>query len=138
MNKNTMRAGGLAVLIAATGAFGLTACSSDAEGDAGTETEATEQTTVDVATDLENARAAVEEALAEDDSWTQVMLAGDVEAPTQKYGLLVMPFVASDAAESVTGTVNIDGGNYTIEAESAASGDTWQIDQDGEITPVTE
>ncbi len=66
------------------------------------------------------------------------MLAADVDRPTQKYGLLVMPFVKSDAAEKVTGTVTIDGGKYTIDAVSAATGKTWQIDQDGVITEKTE
>lgn len=134
MNINKMRAGGLAVLIAATGTFALAGCSSD--GDANTEV--TQEATVDVATDLQNALTAVKKALAEDPSWTQVMLAGDVDAPTQKYGMLVMPFVKSDAAEHVTGTVTIEDGKYTIEAESAATGETWQIDQDGTITEVTE
>ncbi|WP_062519852.1 hypothetical protein [Demequina silvatica] len=138
MKHTKMRATGLAILIAATGTFGLTACSSDtAEPGASTEVAAEEQSTVDVATDLETARQAVLDALADDD-WAQVMLASDVQAPTVKYGLMVMPFVATDAAERVTGTVNIDGGNFVIEAESAATGQTWQIDQDGTITEVTE
>ncbi|MFN3865426.1 MAG: hypothetical protein ACK4MD_01780 [Demequina sp.] len=136
MNTSKMRAGGLAVLIAATGAFGLTACSSDGD-EPGQDTEVTEAASVDVATDLENAKAAVDEALADDD-WAQVMLASDVDSPTVKYGLMVMPFVATEAAARVTGTVTIDGGDYTIEAESAATGETWQIDQDGNITQVSE
>lgn len=138
MNKNKVRAGGLAVLIAATGAFGLSACASDAEEGAGSETEVTQDATVDVADDLELARATVLEALEDDPSWTQVMLASDVDAPTQKYGLLVMPYVSSDAAARVQGTITIDGEDFTIDAESAATGDTWQIDQDGDITQVTE
>ncbi|MFW2513908.1 hypothetical protein ACNI3K_09040 [Demequina sp. SO4-13] len=137
MNTKKMRAGGLAVLIAATGAFGLSACANESDADAGTDTEVSEEAAVDVATDLETAKAAVDEALADDD-WAQVMLASDVDSPTVKYGLMVMPFVPTDAAERVTGTVNIDGGDYTIEAESAATGETWQINQDGEITQVTE
>ncbi|MFV0285032.1 MAG: hypothetical protein ACK5IM_01425 [Demequina sp.] len=139
MNTKKMRAGGLAVLIAATGAIGLTACSSDSDADAttGAETEVSQEAAVDVATDLETAKAAVDEALADDD-WAQVMLASDVDSPTVKYGLMVMPFVPTDAAERVTGTVNIDGGNYVIEAVSAATGQTWQIDQDGTITEVAE
>ncbi|MFW7414371.1 hypothetical protein [Demequina sp. SO4-18] len=136
MNTRKLRTTGLAVLIAATGAFGLTACASDDE--AATDTEAAQDTTVDVAEDLELARTTVLEALEDDPSWTQVMLASDVDAPTQKYGLLVMPYVHSDATESVTGTVNIDGSDFTIEAESAETGDTWQIDQDGEISEAAE
>lgn len=137
MNTTKMRAGGLAILIAATGTFGLAACSSEADAEAGTGTEVAEEATVDVATDLETAKAAVDEALADDD-WAQVMLASDVDGPTVKYGLMVMPFVKSEAAARVTGTVDIDGGDYVIEAESAATGETWQIDQDGTITQVTE
>lgn len=133
MNTSKLRTGGLAVIIAATGTFGLTACASDGE-DPGADTEVTQAATVDVADDLEGARAAVLEALEDDPSWTQVMLASDVDAPTQKYGLLVMPFAPSDAASRVTGTVNIDGGDFVIEADSAATGETWQIDQDGNIS----
>jgi hypothetical protein len=137
MNKNTMRASGLAVLIAATGAFGLSACASD-EGATGSSTEVSQDAAVDIAADLELARTTVLEALAEDPSWTQVMLASDVEAPTQKYGLLVMPYVPSEAASRVQGTVTIDGENFTIDGDSAATGETWKIDQDGAITQVTE
>ncbi len=133
MNNNKMRALVLAALIAGTGAFGLTACSSG-PADNGSQTETQD---VDVADDLTTARQAVVDALADNPDWAQVMLAGDVKQPTEKYGLLVMPFVKSDAAERVTGTVNIDGGKYVIEAESAATGDTWQIDQDGNISQVS-
>ena len=135
MNNTKLRATGLALLIAVTGAFGLTACSGDDGGSEGS-SEGTE-VDVDVAEDLETARQAVLDALADDD-WAQVMLASDVDAPTVKYGLMVMPFVASEAAARVTGTVTIDGGNFVIDAESAATGQTWQIDQDGTITEVTE
>lgn len=138
MMKNKTIAAGFGLLIAATGALGLTGCSSDSDDAADTPTAAVEQTDVDVAGDLQTARQAVLDALADDPSWTQVMLASDVDKPTQKYGLLVMPYVASDAADHVTGTVNIDGDKFVIEAESAATGKTWQIDQDGTITEVTE
>ena len=136
MLNTKLRATGFALLIAAGGAFALTGCSSDAP--ASDSTAAAEQSTVDVATDLETARQAVLDALA-DDAWAQVMLASDVDAPTVKYGLMVMPFVATDAAARVTGTVTInDGDQFVIEAESAATGQTWQIDQDGTITEVAE
>ncbi|MET2011084.1 hypothetical protein ABXJ56_05990 [Microbacterium chocolatum] len=137
MNSSKIRAGVLASVVFLTGAFGLAGCSSDGgptSDGAGTAQSATS----DVATDLETARQAVEDALAENPDWSQVMLAGDVTQPTQKYGLLVMPFVKSDAAEKVTGTVTIDDGRYVIEAESAASGETWQIDQDGAISQVSD
>ncbi len=62
------------------------------------------------------------------------MLASDVKAPTVKYGMLVVPYTPSDAASRVQGTVTITDGAYTIDADSAATGETWVIDQDGTIT----
>ncbi len=125
---------GLGVLVAATGAFGLTACSNDdAPAGGGSSSSAPAAAQTDVATDLQTARQTVLDALAEEE-WAQVMLASDVDGPTVKYGLMVMPFHPTDAAARVTGTVNIDGGKFVIEAESAATGETWQIDQDGTIT----
>lgn len=136
MNNTKLRAGILAAVIFTLGAGGLAGCATDS-GSSGTPGSSSSQdATSDVATDLETARQAVVDALEENPDWKQVMLAGDVKAPTQKYGLLVMPFVKSDAAERVTGTVEISGGKYVIEAESAATGDTWQIDQDGKISQV--
>ncbi|NTW41712.1 MAG: hypothetical protein HGA44_17840 [Cellulomonadaceae bacterium] len=135
MKSNKVLSTSLGLMIAVTGAFGLTACGSDDSG-TGTSSEST-QAAVDVTEDLENARTAVADALAEDDSWAQIMLASDVEAPTVKYGLLVVPYSFSDAASRVQGTVTITDGDYTIEADSAATGLTWQIDQDGTITEVT-
>lgn len=127
---------GLGLLIALTGTFGVTACSSE-DGGSSDKPAASAEVTVDVAADLQTARQAVLDALADDD-WAQVMLASDVDAPTVKYGLMVMPFVSTDAASRVTGTVTIEeGGKFVVEADSAATGETWQIDQDGEITQVT-
>lgn len=123
---------GLAVAL--TGAFGLAACGGS---DGGGGSSVTDTADVDVAEDLENARKAVADALADDDSWDQIMLASDVDSPTVKYGLLVVPYSFSDAASRVQGTVTIDDGEYTIEADSAADDRTWQIDQDGTITEVT-
>ncbi|AQX15421.1 hypothetical protein BCR15_03890 [Tessaracoccus lapidicaptus] len=136
MNTNKILTTGLGLLIALTGALGVTACSSD--NGAGTATQSSQAAaSVDVAEDLENARLTVLEAL-EDDDWAQVMLASDVDAPTVKYGLLVMPYTYSEATSRVQGTIEIDGGDFTIEADSAETGKTWQIDQDGNITEVTE
>lgn len=136
--KRTIITTGLTALIALTGAFGLAACSSGDDAASGGETAATTTQDIDVAEDLENARVAVADALAEDDSWNQIMLASDVKAPTVKYGLLVVPYSFSEAASRVQGTITITDGKYTIDADSAESGKTWQIDQDGTITEVTE
>ncbi|WP_448631369.1 hypothetical protein [Cellulomonas soli] len=136
MKRNRVLTAGLGLVVALTGAFGLTACSSD---DGGSDSPAgqSQETTSDIATDLEAARTAVADALAEDDSWAQIMLASDVKSPTVKYGLLVVPYSFSDAASRIQGTINIKDGKYTIDGDSAATGETWQIDQDGTITKVT-
>lgn len=131
MKRHTLLSVGLGLTIALTGAAGLTGCSSSESKPAASSSAA--QSEADVAADLTTARQAVLDAL-KDKDWAQVMLASDVKEPTVKYGLMVMPFVKTDKAERVTGTVNIDGGKFVIEAVSAADGKTWQIDQDGTIT----
>lgn len=138
MNTKRLLSSAAGLALAVTGVFGLAACGSDSgsAGGAG-ESAAAAESDVDVSEDLENARTAVADALAEDDSWAQIMLASDVDKPTVKYGLLVVPYSYSDAASRVQGTITIDAGKYTIEADSAETGQTWQIDQDGNITEVT-
>lgn len=139
VRKNKVLGAAVGLLITVTGAAALTACGGGGDGSGGASSGASDSTTVDVdvAEDLQNARTAVADALAEDDSWAQIMLASDVDAPTVKYGLLVVPYTFSDAASRVQGTVTIADGAYTIEADSAATDRTWQIDQDGAITEVT-
>jgi len=137
MKRNRILGASLGLLLAAGGTVGLAACSSSDDGGSATDSSTSASTEVDVAEDLQNARDAVAEALAEDDSWAQIMLASDVDSPTVKYGLLVVPYSFSDAASRVQGTITITDGDYTIEADSAATDRTWQIDQDGAITEVT-
>lgn len=138
MKRNKALTSALGIAVALTGVFGLTACGSDDSGSGGSSAGEQAASESDIAEDLENARTAVADALAEDDSWAQIMLASDVTAPTVKYGLLVVPYTFSEAASRIQGTVNIDGGKYTIDGDSAETGQTWQIDQDGTITEVTE
>jgi len=138
VKRNKALTSALGVVVALTGVFGLTACGSDDSGSGGSSAGEQAASESDIAEDLENARTAVADALAEDDSWAQIMLASDVTAPTVKYGLLVVPYTSSEAASRIQGTVNIDGGKYTIDGDSAETGQTWQIDQDGTITEVTE
>lgn len=139
MKRNTMTTTGLGLLIAVTGTFGLAACGSDS-GEGSTSKSTSDGTSdnasvdVDVTADLNAARTAVTDALAEDSSWGQIMLASDVKAPTVKYGMLVVPFTPTEAASRVTGTVTITDGKFVIEADSAATDKTWVIDQDGAIT----
>ncbi len=139
MNHRKITTAGLSLAFGVAGILGLTACSSDSDDSSAPAASAgIEQSASDVATDLQTARQAVLDALADDD-WAQVMLASDVDGPTIKYGLMVMPFVQTEAADRVTGTVNVaEDGSFVIEAVSAATGKTWQIDQDGSITEVTE
>lgn len=137
MKTNKVLTTGLGIVVALTGAFGLTACGSDS-GDGGGTSQNQAASESDIAEDLENARTAVADALAEDDSWNQIMLASDVTAPTVKYGLLVVPYSFSDAASRIQGTVTITDGKFTIDGDSAETGTTWQIDQDGVITEVSE
>lgn len=144
MKRNKILTTGLGLALAVTATFGLAACGSDDSEATGSSASATTAGSdaaadeapadVDVAADLEAARTAVVDALAEDDSWGQIMLASDVKAPTVKYGMLVVPYTPSDAASRVQGTVTITDGAFTIDADSAATGDTWVIDQDGAIT----
>jgi hypothetical protein len=138
MKRNKVLTTGLGIAVALTGVFGLTACGSSDDSSSGSSAGSEAASESDITEDLQNARTAVADALAEDDSWAQVMLASDVTAPTVKYGLLVVPYTFSDAASRIQGTINIDGGKYTIDGDSAATGLTWQIDQDGNITEVTE
>jgi hypothetical protein len=138
VKRNKALTSALGIAVALTGVFGLTACGSDDSGSGGSSAGEQAASESDIAEDLENARTAVADALAEDDSWAQIMLASDVTAPTVKYGLLVVPYTYSEAASRIQGTVNIDGGKYTIDGDSAETGQTWQIDQDGTITEKTE
>ncbi|UCN13828.1 hypothetical protein [Cellulomonas iranensis] len=136
MKRNKVLTTGLGLMVALTGVFGLTACGSDDNG-GGSSTGSEAPSESDITEDLQNARAAVADALAEDDSWSQIMLASDVDSPTEKYGMLVVPYSYSDAASRVQGTIAIDGGKFTIEGDSAATGTTWKIDQDGKISEVS-
>lgn len=137
MKSNKIIATGLGLLVAVSGAFGLTACSSDDSSSSGGSTTAAADNKAadcDITEDLKAAQKAVADALAEDSSWAQIMLANDVKAPTVKYGLLVVPYTHSDAASKVQGTIAITDGKFTIEGTSAATSKVWVIDQDGKIT----
>ena len=90
---------------------------------------------VDVYQDLQDALEVVTAHLDYDNtSWAQIMLSDDVPGPEMKYGLLVVPFFPSDLVERNTRTVEISGGNFTIDVVSAETSITWTINQDGVIT----
>ncbi|MBN8882148.1 hypothetical protein EDD28_1455 [Salana multivorans] len=139
MNTKRLLSSVAGLALVAGGAFGLAACGGDSNGgttggDGGSSEDAPAASESDIAEDLQNARQAVLDALAEDDSWSQIMLASDVKAPTVKYGLLVVPYSFSEAASRIQSTVDIKDGKFTIDGDSAATGQTWVIDQDGNIT----
>jgi hypothetical protein len=67
------------------------------------------------------------------------MLASDVEKPTQKYSMWVLPYYPSEAVEKYTMTIQIeDGAAFHVTAVSAETGKTWQMDQDGDMTEAAD
>lgn len=130
--------------------FGLSACGSDkkdADTKASTSTsqEATTEKSESTSStfdesdefkaDMQKAVDTVKEQLAKDPNQTQMMIANDVDQPTEKYGMWVLPFYPSDATKKFTMQIQIkDGKNFKVTLVSAASGKTWSMDQDGNIT----
>lgn len=131
--------------------LGLSACGSDksdadAKAPASTSSQATTEksgeaksTTFDESdqfkADMQKAVDTVKEQLAKDSNQTQMMIANDVDQPTEKYGMWVLPFYPSDATKKFTMQIQIkDGKNFKVTLVSAASGKTWSMDQDGNIT----
>ena len=137
MSTSALRAATGAVLVL-TLAAGLGACS--ASNDAPTSGAASSSSAVsaeDAGThaDLEAARQTILSTLEERGDLPEIYLASDVKKPEEKYGMLVVPYVHSEATEKLTTSiVKINGGAFTIGAISASTGTEWQIDQDGTIT----
>ncbi|WP_026460987.1 hypothetical protein [Schaalia suimastitidis] len=139
--KNSLLRITLAVTLALGLSGGLAACSSsgttsnsDTSSSAAADSEDAE-----TKADLELALTTVKETLETNPDLTQIYLANDVDKPTEKYGMLVVPYDHSDATEKLTTSiVEIQDGKFIIGAVAAASQKTWQIDQDGTITEVTE
>ncbi len=69
---------------------------------------------------------------------TQIMLASDVDQPTQKYGMWVMPYYPSEAVSKFISTVQVDGDKFKVTATSAETSKVWEMDQDGNLTEVAE
>lgn len=88
----------------------------------------------EVEEDLANARQVILDGLDEFGDQSEFLLADDVSTPEQKYGMWVLPYEHSEATESMTSQVNIDGGTFTIEAVAAEDGTTYMIDQDGNVS----
>lgn len=138
--KNSLLRIGLAAALTLTSAAGLTACSGSGTTTAGSSSAASAAQGEDAATkeDLVKARQVILDTLAENGELTQIYLANDVDKPTEKYGMLVVPYDWSDETEKLTTSiVKIDNGKFVIGALAAGSQKEYQIDQDGKISEVT-
>jgi len=127
------------LMVLGLGVAVLAGCSSGEEAPTGEPSETVGAVGEDSAVqeDLREAGTTVSEALVDYPDVTQVVLSDAANQATLIYGALEVPFEASEATTELTRTVEIvDGGNFVIEAESAASGETWAIDQDGNVTAV--
>jgi hypothetical protein len=137
--KNRLAAVALTQTLATRTALCLAACGGDGGdggGGASAATAAAEESEAFVA-DMEAGVKIVNDAVAEEPATTKIMLASDVEQPTQKYGMWVMPYYPSEAVEKFTMTIEIDNGDFVVECVSAATGKTWQMDQDGNMTEAS-
>ncbi|WP_029069056.1 hypothetical protein [Jonesia quinghaiensis] len=142
----------IAAAIATAGALGLTACGdSDAEQDATTSsTQSTQgegsgdaagdnaEESAEFIADLEEGVKIINDQLAEIGTAPQIMLASDVQSPTQKYGMWVMPYYPSEAVEKYMSTVQVEDGKFVVTATSAATGKVWTMDQDGNVAEAAE
>ncbi len=139
--KNSLIRIALAATLALGLGAGMSACSSDTGSESGSASTAVASDSEDAETkaDLELALKTVNDTLASNPDLTQIYLAADVDKPTEKYGMLVVPYVHSDATEKLTTSiVEISDGKFTIGAVAKESQKTWEIDQDGNISEKTE
>ena len=145
MKNNILRAG-FVMAVAVTAGFGLSACGSSGDGSSSSEGTSTSQAADDsqkndsgeseaFVADLQDGVKLINDQIAEEADMTQIMLASDVDQPTQKYGMWVLPYKPSDAVEKFTKQIQIeDGTKFVVTAVSAESGKTWNMDQDGNMT----
>lgn len=142
MKTSILRIGLAAILAVALG-VGLGACSSDSSSSSattqGAPAEAADGEDAETKADLELARQTILDTLAENPDLDQIYLASDVKKPTEKYGMLVVPYAYSEATEKLTTSiVKIEPGpKFVIGAVAAESQKTWEIDQDGNIAEAT-
>lgn len=143
--KSTLLRAGLAVVVAASAAFGLSACGGSEGAASGNESGTSSDSAVAgdeseaFVADMKEGVQIINDKIAEQADMTQIMLASDVEQPTQKYGMWVMPYYPSEAVESYTMSIQITNGtDFVVTAVSAESGKTWTMDQDGNMAEVTE
>ncbi|WP_156759444.1 hypothetical protein [Microbacterium karelineae] len=130
--KDTLTRFGLVTALAAVGAFGLAGCGSSDGAEGGGSSEESAEFVADLQAGVDIVNEQIE---AVDDPMDQIMLASDVEDPTQKYGMWVMPYYPSDATAEYISTVQIENGtDFQVTATSAETGAEWNMDQDGEMT----
>lgn len=112
MKNNILRAG-FVMAVAVTAGFGLSACGSSDDGSSSSEGTSTSQAADDsqkndsgeseaFVADLQDGVKLINDQIAEEADMTQIMLASDVDQPTQKYGMWVLPYKPSDAVEKFT------------------------------------
>ena len=142
MKNNILRAG-FVMAVAVTATFGLSACGSSDNGSSSSEATSTSQAADDsqksdsgeseaFVKDLQDGVKLVNDQIAQESGMTQIMLASDVDQPTQKYGMWVLPYKPSEAVEKFTKQIQIEEGTkFVVTAVSAESGKTWNMDQDG-------
>lgn len=136
--KNSLLRITLALALALTGSSALAACSgSDAPAASDS---AAQGEDAETKADLELARKTILDTLADNPDLDQIYLASDVKKPTEKYGMLVVPYAYSEATEKLTTSiVKIEKGpKFIIGAVAAESQKTWEIDQDGKISEKSE
>ncbi len=138
---------GLAIVFSAAAIFGLTACG-DADENTGSDQNQSQDAGDGAETDAEESQEFIDDMtegvdivlgqLEEEPDMTQIMLASDVDKPTQKYGMWVMPYYPSDAVEEYMSTIQVEDGNFHVTATSAETGQQWEMDQDGNMTEAAD
>lgn len=144
--KNRLTTLTITAALATAGMFGVAACSDSGSSDDTTTTQSTDggQDAGDAAeseafiADLEAGVKIINDQIAKVGDMPQIMLASDVDNPTQKYGMWVMPYYPSDAVEKYISTVQIEDGSFVVTATSADTGKQWQMDQDGNLSEAGE
>ncbi|MDR1393425.1 MAG: hypothetical protein LBJ62_05605 [Bifidobacteriaceae bacterium] len=133
MMKRTVRASALSVIALAM-ALSLGACG-DGGTSGGDDTSADVQESAAFIADMQEGVKIINDQLEVEPGMEQIMLASDVDHPTQKYNLWVMPYYPSEAVTKYTMTIQIkDGKDFHVTAVSADTGKTWRMDQDGKMT----
>lgn len=135
--KNAYLRVSLTTAIGAIGIASLSGCSAnDQNSISGNDTVSGVEVCTSVENDLKEAQNTITDWMAQKGDLKEIMLASDVQSPTQKYGMWVVPYQPSEAVKKFSSKVTIDGGKYVFTAIDAESGVECGIDQDGSITEI--